>query len=332
VRTRRLIVQAPEGERELLFVGRLTVGRAPECDISVADTKISRRHAEFDATGPMPRVSDLGSRNGLLVNGRKVAGADLSTGDVVTIGDLRIRFEEVLPTVAPPRAPITADRTAVLPIPTAPPPPASRMAPQVGAPAARQAPEPVDAALRRLRPTTAPRCYRAPRSLSHGAHGPPSRRRPTTGQRSSHGPRSLRAHPSRMHRQRPPAATALAPRTWPRPRLTRRRMRPPPPASRRHRIRNGRRRRHRPGPGRHPSVCRRRCPWRSPTLAKRLLRGRRFRRRRPRPQRRQQRQPCRRLRPRLRLWPGGRASRGAVSSFSSVWPWVVLASCWGPCR
>jgi hypothetical protein len=146
VRTRRLIVQAPEGERELLFVGRLTVGRAPECDISVADTKISRRHAEFDATGPMPRVSDLGSRNGLLVNGRKVAGADLSTGDVVTIGDLRIRFEEIVPTAVPPRAPITADRTAVLPIPSAPPPSAPSMDPPVGAAAVRPTPASVEAA------------------------------------------------------------------------------------------------------------------------------------------------------------------------------------------
>ncbi len=120
MRTRRLIVQAPEGERELLFVGRLTVGRAPECDISVADSKISRRHAEFDATGPVPRVADLGSRNGLLVNGRKVAGADLSPGDVVTIGDLRVRFEETLvATAAPAPAPVTSDRTAVLPIPSA---------------------------------------------------------------------------------------------------------------------------------------------------------------------------------------------------------------------
>ena len=87
MRTRRLIVVTPEGERELLFIGRLTIGRAPECDISLADTKISRRHAEFDASGPMPRVTDLGSRNGILVNGRKVGAANLVPGDVVTVGD-----------------------------------------------------------------------------------------------------------------------------------------------------------------------------------------------------------------------------------------------------
>ncbi len=140
MRTRRLIVQAPEGERELLFVGRLTVGRAPECDISVADSKISRRHAEFDATGPVPRVADLGSRNGLLVNGRKVAGADLSPGDVVTIGDLRVRYEETLvATAAPASAPVTSDRTAVLPIPSA-----LSLAPEAVEEAPTPAPAPVE--------------------------------------------------------------------------------------------------------------------------------------------------------------------------------------------
>ena len=115
MRTRRLIVVTPEGERELLFIGRLTVGRAPECDISLADTKISRRHAEFDASGPTPRVTDLGSRNGILVNGRKVGAADLVVGDVITVGDAQIRFEErAVETAERTAAPITDDRTAVL--------------------------------------------------------------------------------------------------------------------------------------------------------------------------------------------------------------------------
>ena len=129
MRTRRLIVVTPEGERELLFIGRLTVGRAPECDISVADTKISRRHAEFDASGPTPRVSDLGSRNGILVNGRKVGAADLAPGDVVTVGDARIRFEE---RAAEPDPSVVSsggdDRTAIL-APLMPPVPGAMSEP-----------------------------------------------------------------------------------------------------------------------------------------------------------------------------------------------------------
>lgn len=139
MRTRRLIVVTLEGERELLFIGRLTVGRAPECDISLADTKISRRHAEFDASGSMPRVTDLGSRNGILVNGRKVGAADLAPGDIVTVGDARIRFDERVAEVPQPvvASASTDDRTAVLapmqmPVPGAMPPPPPPMARPVG--------------------------------------------------------------------------------------------------------------------------------------------------------------------------------------------------------
>lgn len=121
MRTRRLVVDTPEGERELLFIGRLTVGRAAECDISLADTKISRRHAEFDATGPAPRVTDLGSRNGILVNGRKVGSAELSSGDVVTVGDARIRVEDHVTVPEPAASGVaTDDRTAVLAAPVRP--------------------------------------------------------------------------------------------------------------------------------------------------------------------------------------------------------------------
>jgi hypothetical protein len=89
--TRRLIVETADGSRELLFIGRLTVGRGVECDISLNDGKVSRVHAAFDATGAVPQVTDLGSRNGMLVNNRKVSTADVADGDVVVIGDARIR-------------------------------------------------------------------------------------------------------------------------------------------------------------------------------------------------------------------------------------------------
>jgi hypothetical protein len=131
VTSRRLIVQTADSTRELLFIGRLTVGRATECDISLNDGKVSRRHAEFDATGPVPRITDLGSRNGLLVNNRKVTSAELQVGDVIVIGDARIVVEAVaqeehtLPAMAASAMESTGgdDRTAVLPAPSAVPAP-----------------------------------------------------------------------------------------------------------------------------------------------------------------------------------------------------------------
>lgn len=142
--SRRLIVQTADSTRELLFIGRLTVGRATECDISLNDGKVSRRHAEFDATGPVPRITDLGSRNGLLVNNRKVTSAELQVGDIIVIGDARIVVEAVAEeertaaAMAPsPMASTGDDRTAVLPAPVPEPLPVPVLAaPPVAAPAA----------------------------------------------------------------------------------------------------------------------------------------------------------------------------------------------------
>lgn len=139
MRTWRLVVETTAGSRELLFIGQMTAGRAAECDISLDDGKVSRRHASFDATGPTPRVTDLNSRNGILVNNRRVTTADLSEGDVVIIGDARVRLELITEaseprTIAhgmrpdadgePDGAPLVLDaeddRTAVLPRPVPP--------------------------------------------------------------------------------------------------------------------------------------------------------------------------------------------------------------------
>lgn len=88
----RLRVTGATFGRDLLFVGRLVVGRSASCDISANDERLSRRHAEFDATGARPVVRDLGSSNGVKVNGRRTAQATLVHGDVIDVGGFQITF------------------------------------------------------------------------------------------------------------------------------------------------------------------------------------------------------------------------------------------------
>src|SRR5215210_1600552 len=77
----------------------VTLGRALEADVRVNDARASRLHARITterdgATGAVSyRVSDLGSTNGTLLNGRPVADAALVDGDKLTIGEHLIRFE-----------------------------------------------------------------------------------------------------------------------------------------------------------------------------------------------------------------------------------------------
>jgi transcriptional regulator with PAS, ATPase and Fis domain len=65
-----------------------TVGRDDACAIRLQGTDVSRRHATLrrDAAGSGVVLVDLGSRNGIHVNGARVASAALATGDVVRVG------------------------------------------------------------------------------------------------------------------------------------------------------------------------------------------------------------------------------------------------------
>lgn len=77
----------PLGERRLL------IGRGEECDIALNDTSVSRVHAdvERDESGRF-RIGDLGSSNGLRVNGMEVQDTTLYSGDVVELGDVELQF------------------------------------------------------------------------------------------------------------------------------------------------------------------------------------------------------------------------------------------------
>ena len=65
----------------------LTIGRAPECDVALPGTEISRQHAEIRKDGPIFIVRDLGSRNGSFVRGTRAQESPLEAGDVLRFGE-----------------------------------------------------------------------------------------------------------------------------------------------------------------------------------------------------------------------------------------------------
>jgi transcriptional regulator with PAS, ATPase and Fis domain len=72
--------------------GEWTVGRGSEAQVVVDDRQVSRRHATLRLSGGVLAVEDLGSRNGTLVNGRRLRSATLriGTGDVVEVGGCQL--------------------------------------------------------------------------------------------------------------------------------------------------------------------------------------------------------------------------------------------------
>ena len=77
------------------------VGRGPDCDLRVDDSRVSRRHARIESRLEPPRgerwlVSDLGSKNGLAVDGRPVgAPVELPRTAWLSLGGLLARFERL---------------------------------------------------------------------------------------------------------------------------------------------------------------------------------------------------------------------------------------------
>jgi pSer/pThr/pTyr-binding forkhead associated (FHA) protein len=84
-----------EGKRMVIAPGGAVIGRSRDCDVVLADTNISRRHAEIRPSGAGAwTIEDLGSTNGVRVNGRQVHGTEaLQPGDQLTIGTVDARFE-----------------------------------------------------------------------------------------------------------------------------------------------------------------------------------------------------------------------------------------------
>lgn len=78
---------------ELLPVtGTLFFGRSPECEIYLDDNRISRKHAKLELRGTKLVLEDLGSTNGTYVNNRRVTtSVELTPGDVIELGDTRLK-------------------------------------------------------------------------------------------------------------------------------------------------------------------------------------------------------------------------------------------------
>lgn len=88
-----LVVKDASGKERVVPLDRevITVGRDPSCTIRLDSAYVSRQHARIELEQDNPRLVDLGSRNGSLLNGTRVEGsAPLTAGDVITIADATI--------------------------------------------------------------------------------------------------------------------------------------------------------------------------------------------------------------------------------------------------
>jgi predicted component of type VI protein secretion system len=87
------LVALGEGPNILLDRGPMIVGRHPECDTRLNFPRVSRHHCCLALEDGALWVKDLGSTNGIRINGMPVEVGRMRDGDELTIANLRYRFE-----------------------------------------------------------------------------------------------------------------------------------------------------------------------------------------------------------------------------------------------
>jgi hypothetical protein len=90
--TRALLVG--EDKRTVVSGDPFVIGRSRECDLVLDDPNVSRRHVELRREDGGWAVVDLGSTNGIKLNGKRSRGGRLNPGDEITLGLSRLTFEQ----------------------------------------------------------------------------------------------------------------------------------------------------------------------------------------------------------------------------------------------
>lgn len=118
----RLVAYAPDGvHRFPVRRHELVIGSEEDCDIHLPYTGVAQQHARLSYDGQEIRIEDLGSRRGVIVDGKRVKEASLELLDEIRLGGVTLLVEDVVPEepgelpeardkASPPRAEMTAER------------------------------------------------------------------------------------------------------------------------------------------------------------------------------------------------------------------------------
>ena len=80
------------GRQFILEKPRTIIGRGPGVDLAIDDSAMSRQHMVFEIRDGQFQVRDLDSTNGLMLNGRVVAAAEVKDGDRIKAGAHEFQF------------------------------------------------------------------------------------------------------------------------------------------------------------------------------------------------------------------------------------------------
>ena len=98
-KARMLVQKGAQKGKVYPLVGKIvSIGSGPETNIRLIDGSISGKHAGVAIDDSKFEIVDLGSKNGVLVNGKKTPRRFLRNGDIVTLGTTELKFESTIQT------------------------------------------------------------------------------------------------------------------------------------------------------------------------------------------------------------------------------------------
>lgn len=100
-----------------ILAAPFVIGRNPDCDVSIGDPSLSRRHCRMALNAQEAlTVTDLDSMNGTYIGDQRIKKANIMPGELIRLGaiSLRVEWTEEQPT-APPRT--QGDRQVTQPMP-----------------------------------------------------------------------------------------------------------------------------------------------------------------------------------------------------------------------
>ncbi len=111
----RILNGSLENQEIELSPDPMTIGRASACNIRIADSGVSSKHAKIWCENGQYFLMDLGSTNGTFVNEKDVDREQLSDGDVITFGMTKASFVGDQPRPRPAPARGMPQRAAIAP-------------------------------------------------------------------------------------------------------------------------------------------------------------------------------------------------------------------------
>lgn len=114
--TLQVMNTALQGREFALEGGNVVIGRAPDCQIQIDQNSVSRAHVRITEQGGRFLVQDLGSRNGMKINGIEMSEAELRSGDVLHVGEVQLRFRCDTTPDAGPQAALPENAESVRPL------------------------------------------------------------------------------------------------------------------------------------------------------------------------------------------------------------------------